>query len=59
VDLRPGYLIIRAMESRRGDEFTTHSCRAKLNLLDDAMTMPADAFRAMLGRFLRDRKFEV
>jgi hypothetical protein len=37
MDLKDKYLIIRAMESKRGDEYTTHSVRAKLSLLQDAV----------------------
>jgi hypothetical protein len=53
------YLIIRHMESNRGDEATTHSCRARLTLLDDAMNMPRDAFRERLENFLRQNEFEI
>lgn len=61
VDLskKSDYLIIRHMESRRGDEYTTHSCRAKLSLLDDAVTMPRAAFRERLERFLVQNGFEL
>jgi hypothetical protein len=53
------YLIIRHMESNRGDESTTHSCRARLSLLDDAVSMPREAFRDRLKRFLRENDFEI
>jgi hypothetical protein len=53
------YLIIRKMESKRGDEYTTHSCRAKLSLLDDAVSMPREAFRERLEKFLRENGFEL
>jgi hypothetical protein len=57
VDLRPDYLLIRAMESDHGDEHTTHSVRAKLSLLDDALRMAPEAFRERLEKFLRENDF--
>src|SRR5262245_270817 len=61
VDLskKADYLIIRRMKSRRGDEYTTHSVRAKLSLLDDATTMTPDAFRTRLERFLIENEFPL
>jgi hypothetical protein len=53
------YLIIRHMESNRGDEATTHSCRARLSLLDDAVRMERGAFRERLERFLKENGFEL
>jgi hypothetical protein len=53
------YLIIRHMESNRGDEATTHSCRARLSLLDDAVKMERGAFRERLENFLRQNDFEI
>jgi len=57
VDLRPDYLLIRAMESDHGDERTTHSVRAKLSLLDDAMAMEPSTLKARLEKFLRENDF--
>jgi hypothetical protein len=51
------YLIIRHMESNRGDEATTHSVRARLSILDDAQTMPREAFKARVERLLRQNGF--
>ena len=63
VDLKPDpsprYLLIRHMVSNHGDESTTHSARAKLSLLDDALKMAPDAFRDRLEKFLRENGFEI
>jgi len=59
VDLKDKYLIIRAMESKRGDEYTTHSVRAKLSLLQDAVRMEPEAFKTRLENFLRENQFQV
>lgn len=56
-ELKPDYLIIRHMESNRGDESTTHSVRAKLHLLNDALKMEPGAFRTRLEKFLRENSF--
>jgi hypothetical protein len=53
------YLIIRHMESNRGDEATTHSCRARLTLLDDAVRMERSAFRERLEKFLQQNGFDI
>jgi len=58
-ELNPDYLIIRRMLSNRGDESTTHSVRAKLSLLDDAVRMEPGAFRTRLENFLRQNSFEI
>lgn len=59
VDLKDKYIIIRRMVSRRGDVATTHSVRAKLTLLDAALSMEPGAFRTKLERFLRENNFEI
>jgi len=58
-DLNPEYLIIRHMESNRGDEATTHSVRSKLSILDDALKMSPPAFRERLEKFLAENGFEI
>lgn len=57
VDLKPDYLIIRFMESRRGDEATKYSVRVRLAILDDGLSMPAEAYRARVERLLRQNGF--
>jgi hypothetical protein len=47
------------MEAVSGTQQTTHSAKAKLEILDDAVTMPRDAYRARLERFLRGNGFTI
>jgi hypothetical protein len=64
VDLKPDnappkYLVIRLVKSKHDVDTTKHSVRAKLSLLDDAIRMPRDQFRARLEKFLRSNGFEI
>jgi len=47
------------MKANAGTQETVASAKAKLSILDDAMTMSRDAFRARLERFLRGHDFEI
>jgi hypothetical protein len=61
VDPKPdgGYLWIRQFRSEYGEAKTVGAARAKLQLLDDAVSMPREEFRERLERFLRENGFEV
>jgi hypothetical protein len=47
------------VRANHGTQETISSVRAKLSLLDDAMTMPRQAFRERLENFLRQNEFEI
>jgi hypothetical protein len=59
VDLNDDHIWIRAIESPNGEQLTTHSAKAALSILDDALTMEPGAFRERLETFLRKRGFEL
>jgi hypothetical protein len=59
IDIKSTYLWIRQMQANQGTQETIHSAKAKLSILDDALTMPSDAFRERLETFLRKRGFEI
>jgi hypothetical protein len=59
VDVRGNAVWIRMMEAVSGTQQMTHSAKAKLEILDDAVTMPRDAYRARLERFLRGNGFTI
>ncbi|HEV2664066.1 MAG TPA: hypothetical protein VG324_04105, partial [Blastocatellia bacterium] len=59
VDLKDDHIWIRAMESSNGQQRATHSAKAALSILDDAITMEPGAFRERLETFLRKRGFEL
>src|SRR5262245_4519881 len=59
VDLKDDHIWIRAMESSNGQQRATHSAKAALSILDDALTMEPGAFRDRLETFLRKRGFEL
>jgi hypothetical protein len=58
-DLKDDHIWIRAMESSNGQQHTTHSAKAALSILDDALTMEPGAFRERLETFLKKRGFEL
>jgi hypothetical protein len=58
-DVKADAAWIRAMRANSGTRETIASVRAKLDILDDAMTMPRDAFRERLENFLRQNGFEI
>jgi hypothetical protein len=49
-------LMVRA---NKGTQETVASAKAKLSILTDARTMPRDAFREKLEKFLRGHNFEI
>ncbi|MGH9877731.1 MAG: hypothetical protein ACRD5H_08840, partial [Nitrososphaerales archaeon] len=55
----PDHVLIRAMLAREGTQETSHSSKAKLSILADALTMERGAFIERLERFLRSNGFEV
>jgi hypothetical protein len=59
VDLKDDHIWIRAMESSNGQQHATHSAKAALTILDDALTMEPGAFRERLETFLKKRGFEL
>ena len=59
VDLKEDHIWIRAMESSNGQQRATHSAKATLSILDDALTMDPGAFRERLETFLKKRGFEL
>lgn len=59
VDVRHDEVWIRAMRSREGTQETTHSIKASLRILDDAVNMPHEKFQPMLEKFLAARGFKL
>jgi hypothetical protein len=47
------------MKANSGTQETIASAKAKLSILDDAMRMSREAFRARLEKFLRENQFEI
>ena len=47
------------MESKHGEQRTIASTKAALSILDDAVRMESDAFRARLEEFLKKRGFWI
>lgn len=47
------------MKANHGTQEATHSAKAKLSILDDAMTMSRDAYRDRVERFLRQNGIEL
>jgi hypothetical protein len=58
-DVKADAVWIRAMRANAGTQETIASAKAKLSLLDDAVSMPRGAFRERLERFLRQNEFEI
>src|SRR5262245_8045932 len=50
---------IYLMKANHGTQEATHSAKAKLSILDDAMRMERTVFRERLERFLRENNFEI
>jgi len=50
---------IYLMKANHGTQEATHSAKAKLSILDDAMTMSRDAYRDRVERFLRQNGIEL
>jgi hypothetical protein len=59
VDVRGNTVWIRMMEANQGTQQTVASAKAKLEILDDAMSMERDAYRERLERFLRQNGFQI
>src|SRR5262245_33269538 len=57
--VRGDAVFIYLMKANSGTQEATHSAKAKLSLLDDAMTMDRTAFRERLEGFLRQNGFEI
>jgi len=47
------------MPARSGAQETIESAKATLQILNDAMAMPREAFRERLERFLKQNGFEL
>lgn len=47
------------VKANQGTQETVSSAKAKLNILDDAMTMPREAFRTRLENCLRENDFKI
>jgi hypothetical protein len=58
-DVKDDCVWIRAMASDHGIQRTKNSAKAKLDILNDAMTMAPNAFRERLEKFLRQSGFEI
>jgi len=58
-DVKADAVWIRAMRANAGTQETTHSAKAKLDILRDAMRMEREAFRARLEKFLDENGFEL
>lgn len=50
---------ILMVASRHGTQETTHSAKAKLSILDDALKIAPASFRARLEKFLRENGFDI
>ena len=59
VDVRGNAVWIRLMRSVSGTQQTEATAKAKLEILDDALTMQRDAYRDRLERFLRSNGFQI
>jgi hypothetical protein len=59
VDVRGNAVWIRMMEANQGTQQTVASAKAKLEILDDALTMQRDAYRERLERFLKSNGFSI
>jgi hypothetical protein len=58
-DLKEDCVWIRSMTSDHGIQRTAQACRAKRDILQDAMVMPREAFRERLEKFLRQNGFQI
>ena len=58
-DVKADAVWVRAKRANRGTQETIASAKAKLSLLDDAMSMERTAFRERLERFLLQNRFEI
>jgi hypothetical protein len=58
-DIRGDYVNISLIESKRGNESTKHSTKAALSILDDAVNITPEEFRARLEQFLSKRGFQL
>jgi hypothetical protein len=58
-DVKDDCVWIRMMRANQGTQETVSAAKAKLDILNDAMTMPRDKFRERLERFLRENQFEI
>jgi hypothetical protein len=58
-DVKADAVWIRAMRANQGTQETTHSAKAKIDILNDAMSMPREAFRERLEWFLAQNGFEI
>jgi len=54
----PDHVLVRAMLASDGTQETTHSAKLKLSVLNDAVQMPRDQFRARLTRTLNRAGFQ-
>lgn len=59
VDVRGNAVWIRMVAANNSTQETVASAKAKIDILSDAMTMPREAFRERLERFLRENGFEI
>ena len=50
---------ILLMKANAGTQETIASAKARLSILDDAMTMDRDGYRARLEWFLKENGFEI
>ncbi len=55
----PDHVLVRAMLAREGTQETIYSTKLKLSVLDDALQMPHDQFRARLTRTLNRAGFQL
>jgi hypothetical protein len=59
VDIRGDALWIRLVQARHATQETVSSAKCKLSILNDAMTMPREAFRTKLEKFFVENGFEL
>jgi hypothetical protein len=58
-DLKTNCVWIRAMVSDSGVQRTESAAKANLSILRDALSMPRDAFRDRLEKFLVENGFQL
>lgn len=59
VTVKPDAVWIMMVKANRGTQESVASARANLDILSDVLTMPREAFRARLEKFLRQNGFGI
>jgi hypothetical protein len=59
VDVRGDVVWVRLVRANNSTQETVSTAKAKLDILSDAMTMPRQAFRERLEKFLQQNGFDI